>query len=719
MLSLIPYFFILKINFKTRFASFSASFSALLSAPFSVLIFLIFAKNIAVAQTFSTVGDTILDNQQPNTYILNVAGLSPASLDASHGLTRVCLNITHTWDSDLQIRLIAPSGRSVALVNGVGGDGDNFVNTCFTATALSNISSGTPPFSGTFKANLGTINNGADGNGAWKLIIRDAVAQDAGFLHSWSVKFAPNAAVPVPLTSNLPIMVINTNGQFIQNDPKIPATMKLIDNSASGGLNHETDYGNAYSGNIGIELRGNYSAILPQVPYAFELRDSAQNERDTSLLGMPKEHDFCLLATYNDKVFMRNPLAYKLSREMNHYAPRTRYCEMILNDNYMGVFVLSETIKRGKKRVDIAKNDTANSSLQGITGGYIFKNDLGGTGTWQSVFHPLDAPNYTVNFAYTYPKFANITLPQKNYIADFITEYETALYSSNFKNPVTGYRKYIDTRSFIDYFIIQELTRNNDGFKKSSYFHKNRDTIDGKLKAGPVWDFDWAWKNINECPAWSVTDGSGWSYRVNECGPDAPSNAWNVRLLQDTAYANELHCRWQELRQNVLDTVVLNRYIDSTAAYLNDAQARHFTQWGNLGQNTGSPEVTPQPATFPDAIAQLKGWIATRITWLDANMPGSSCVLAVNNDKNNGNNVEKISIYPNPSANNLNFIFNNFTAEKAVLKIFDNVGQLVFSTNIATNNRFSLDISKWVNGIYSANITTKMGVLSEKIVILH
>ncbi len=683
----------------------------------ALLIFLFGAKNTAFAQTFSTVGDTIVDNQQPNVYVLNVAGLTPAALDASHGLTRVCLNITHTWDSDLQIRLVAPSGRSVALLNGVGGDGDNFANTCFTATALNTISSASPPFTGTFKAALGTINNGANGNGAWKLIIRDAAAQDAGFLHNWSIKFAPNAAVPQPLTSNLPIMVVNTNGQFIVDNPKIAATMKLIDNSASGVLNHETDYGNAYKGNIGIELRGNYSATLPQVPYAFELRDSAQNQQDTSLLGLPKEHDFCLLATYNDKVFMRNSLAYKLSRDMNHYAPRTRYCELILNDNYMGVFVLSETIKRGKKRVDIAKNDTTNTSAQGITGGYIFKNDLGGTGTWQSVFHPLDAPSYNVNFTYTYPKFTSITVPQKNYIADFITEYETALYSNNFKNPLTGYRKYIDTRSFIDYFIIQELTRNNDGFKKSSYFHKNRDTIDGKLKAGPVWDFDWAWKNINECPQLSVTDGSGWSYKVNECAPDAPSNAWNVRLLQDTVYANELHCRWQELRQTVLDTIALNRYIDSTATYLNDAQARHFNTWGNLGQETGSPEVTPQPATFPAAIAQFKQWIATRITWLDDNMPGNSCVLATNFE--NKDSKKGIDIYPNPSADKVNFDFNSINEEKASLKVFDNIGKLVFATQISTNTRFSLDISTWTNGVYFVNINTSTRNLSKKITVLH
>ena len=175
------------------------------------------------------------------------------------------------------------------------------------------------------------------------------------------------------------------------------------------------------------------------------------------------------------------------------------------------------------------------------------------------------------------------------------------------------------------------------------------------MKAGPVWDFDWAWKNINECPAWSVTDGSGWSYKVNECSPDAPSNAWNVRLLQDTAYANELHCRWQEVRAHLLDTVTLNRYIDSTAAYLYAAQVRHYDRWQHMGQNTGAPEVTTQPATFEGCIAQLKSWIATRITWLDANMPGSVCTPIVAT-ANSVINADSWQILPNPADQNVQIL---------------------------------------------------------------
>jgi hypothetical protein len=491
--------------------------------------------------------------------------------------------------------------------------------------------------------------------------------------------------------------------------------MRLVAHE-NGVLNHETDAPNAYNGNIGIELRGNYSASLPQVPYAFELRDTAQNQRDTALLGMPKEHDWCLLATYNDKVFMRNSLAYQLSSAMNHAAPRTRYCELLLNGQYMGIFVLSETIKRGKNRIDIAKNDTTNNTSQGLTGGYIFKNDLYNNNGWLSNFHPIDVPNYDVHLIYTYPKATTITVPQKNYIADFINNYETVLYSNNFRDPVNGYRKFIDTRSFIDYFIIQELSRNNDGFKKSSYFHKNRDTIDGKLKAGPVWDFDWAWKNINECSQFSATDGSGWSYKVNECGPDAPSNAWNVRLLQDTTYANELHCRWQEVRQNLLDTVFLNHYIDSTSAYLYDAQLRHYLRWQHMGQNTGAPEVTNQPATFTGCITQFKDWIATRITWLDANMPGRPCALVATNKPLL---PSEIQVFPNPANDKITIKLAENMLRNVELSLYDITGKLVFYTASPSNEYLTVNVASLPNGCYNLTVKTPENVVKTHIIVAH
>ncbi len=174
-------------------------------------------------------------------------------------------------------------------------------------------------------------------------------------------------------SSNLPLVVINTNGKTILDASKIQATMKIIYNGA-GKLNKTTDPGNIYNGNIGIEIRGAYSASLPQKPYGFETRDQSWNNLNVSLLGMPEENDWILLANYNDKTFMRNTLAFELFRKMGHYAPRARMVEVIVNNIYQGVYILTEKIKQDKGRVDISKLATKDISGDDVTGGYFFKD---------------------------------------------------------------------------------------------------------------------------------------------------------------------------------------------------------------------------------------------------------------------------------------------------------------------------------------------------------
>ena len=132
-------------------------------------------------------------------------------------------------------------------------------------------------------------------------------------------------------SSNLPLVVINTNGGTIVNEPKIMADMKIIYNEGSV-VNKPSDPGNIYSGKIGIEIRGRYSASLPQKPYGIETRDAAGNNLNASILGMPEENDWILLANYNDKTFIRNMLSFHLFQKMGHYAPRHRLCEVIINN---------------------------------------------------------------------------------------------------------------------------------------------------------------------------------------------------------------------------------------------------------------------------------------------------------------------------------------------------------------------------------------------------
>jgi len=137
-------------------------------------------------------------------------------------------------------------------------------------------------------------------------------------------------------SSNLPIVVINTNGQQIPDDPKITADMGIIFNGV-GVRNNLTDPYNNYNGKIGIEIRGHSSQMFPMKAYSVELHYSSGNSVDKSILRMPKESDWVLYTPYTDKTTMRNFLAYTLSQQLGHWAAHCQVVEVILNGNYVGV----------------------------------------------------------------------------------------------------------------------------------------------------------------------------------------------------------------------------------------------------------------------------------------------------------------------------------------------------------------------------------------------
>jgi hypothetical protein len=470
-------------------------------------------------------------------------------------------------------------------------------------------------------------------------------------------------------SSILPIIIITTkNGASIPDEPKIPANMKIIH---YGSINHVTDVANIYDGDVGIEIRGRYSAGLPQKPYGFETRDASGNNLNVPLLNMPPENDWMLLANYNDKTFMRNSLAFYLFREMGHYAPRTQHCEVMVNDNYQGVYVFCEKIKRDNNRVNIAVLDSSENTGDDLTGGYIFKIDYyDASNSWVSHYSPTGERGGDVHFVYEYPKPEDITNRQKIYIREFVDALESALYGENFRDPIKGYRAYLDVNSFIDYFIIGELSRNVDAYKKSAYFYKDRESNGGRLHAGPVWDFDWAWKNINEC-YFGARDGSGWAYKVHDCGNWPVPPGWTLKLIQDPEFTRKLSARYFSLRKTVLKETYLNSYIDSVSTLVEDAQKRHYDKWRILGVNVGTPETDSQPTTYAGEIAKFKEWIATRLTWLDANL---NQALAVENVTRSYILYEN---YPNPFNSTTNISYTLPASKSVTLEIYNKIGRHV------------------------------------------
>lgn len=625
------------------------------------------------AQTFSGSGGAIPDDGNSIRFPIIVSGL-PGTIDTSFGLISVYLNITHTYDSDLDIWLIAPDSSYIELSTGNGGAGDNYISTSFIDTAPVFISNGVAPFFGAYKPEspMYIANNGLNANAVWQLLIHDTYPfADAGTLNGWSISFGNNPPHGLSIqSSNLPIVKINTLGQSIPDDPKVTVQMQIIDNGA-GIRNNVTDTVFAYKGQIGIEIRGSSSQGFPKKSYGFETLDSNGVETDTSFFGMPSESDWILGANYTDKTFMRNVLTYSLSQEMGHYASRSQYCELLINGQYQGIYVFTEKIKRDAGRVAIAKMTAADTIGDDLTGGYILKVDkITGSagGGWTTLFFPPNGGPKPI-IQHEYPDVNDILPVQANYIKNYCDSFEITLNGPSFTHPLNGYRKYIDINSWIDFFILTELSKNVDGYRISTFFYKEKDSDGGLLHMGPVWDYDIAWGNA-DYNGGDVT--SGYAYQFNSPGAGQQVPFWWNKLLQDPFYQNTLRCRWEDLRTNQLSTATLHNWIDSVGALLDESQVRNFTLWPILGVYVW-PNPSPIPPDYPGVMQELKNWITNRATWLDNNLPGN-CSLAGLNQQNLSTNVRA---YPNPAVDETWILLPEAIRGTAGLRIVNTMGQVI------------------------------------------
>lgn len=480
-------------------------------------------------------------------------------------------------------------------------------------------------------------------------------------------------------SSNLPIVVINTNGQEIPNDEKITADMGIIFNG-EGTRNYLTDPFNNYNGKIGIEIRGSSSQSFPKKQYAVETRDASGNDLDVSLLGLPEESDWILFAPYNDKSLMRDVITYKLASEMGRYASRSKYCEVILNNEYVGIYVLLEKVKRDNNRVNIKKLEPTDISGDAITGGYIIKVDKWdgeNNEGWNSSYLPYPQSQYPIYYQYHYPKPDEIVQQQKEYIQNKIFQYETIMnFSVNISDSINGYPKFLDVNSFVDFMIVNEVTKNVDGYRLSSYLYKDRDSRNPKIFAGPVWDFNLGFGNADYYEGW-MTQGWQVEYLSNYNNMQwefylIPN--WWKKLFNDESFSNKVYARWQNVKSSIYNTQHINTYIDSLTALLDEAKTRNFEKWPVLGVY-----VWPNPfvgQTYAEEINYLKSWIHDRLLWMDNNMIGEPTGILENNFELI-NEFKLYQNYPNPFNPNTTIEFSLIKASSTKLSLYDVLGRQV------------------------------------------
>ncbi len=481
-------------------------------------------------------------------------------------------------------------------------------------------------------------------------------------------------------SSNLPIVVINTlNNQPILDDPKIMADMGIIYNGPNI-RNYLTDPFNDYNGKIGIEMRGSSSQYLfPKKSYGFECWDALGNEIDLPILGMPAESDWCLIANYADKSLSNNTLTYSTWTKMGWWGPRSMSVELMLNGVYQGVYLVVEKVKRGANRIDIANLQPADTTGDDLTGGYVLKKDQP-TGSqdwgWYSNYQCYGI--YAVGIYPYYncidPGINSIQPQQEAYIAAYVDSFETALHNHNF-DPVTGWQHFADIHSFVDFFILQELAKNVDGYRISMYFYKDKNSNGGKLTMGVVWDFDLAWRNcyVNDA---HIDTGFYWPngdyFWSNNASP-----AWWNHLWQDSLFTSALRCRWDELKTTTLSIASLQADADSMYNHLYESQQRNFSTWPILGQ-TVCLEPTPIPTTYLGEIDELKNWMSDRWVWLDAHIPGICNPASIAET----DATSSIKTWPNPFTDEVQVQMNTASNEPVTITITDLSGRIV-QTEIA------------------------------------
>lgn len=392
--------------------------------------------------------------------------------------------------------------------------------------------------------------------------------------------------------SNLPVLVFQKNtDKRIDGFSPLPGTLTVLSPDLETTTWNTPDIVTSAT----LKERGSSTAGRPKQSFSLELVDLNGNDIDLAPLGLPADSDWVLWGPYNfDRSFMRNPFMYELSRRIGQYAPRTRFVELFVSDpsvilqadDYLGLYVLTEKIKRHDERVDLDRLNPEDITPPDISGGYLFKIDR---------LDPGDSGILAGNelIAMVEPKESDITRPQRLWITDYLNDFTDSL-----SFPASGeYRNFIDVQSFVDHHILNEFSKNPDGFRLSAYLHKPRN---GPLRAGPVWDFDRTMGNDDDFRAF---DPVGWS--------DTRNYGWYGSLLRNADFTQLWIDSFQKHQEEggPMSVRAMTELIDSMAKELQAAAQRNFQRW---------PEVQPPLGTYNSEVSQLKSWVTRRHQWISS-----------------------------------------------------------------------------------------------------
>ncbi len=423
------------------------------------------------------------------------------------------------------------------------------------------------------------------------------------------------------LCTHLPLVMIDTGGQEIPGAPNgeedyygeelyttaedgtdfINVQVTVIDNEDRN--NHPSDTPD-FTTVSQFRIRGHASRHFEKSPYLLKFIDEDGEDNPISVMGMGAHNEWVLNGPYLDKSLIRNYLCYNLAGEIMEYAPNVRYCELIVDGDYRGLYLMVESITAGD---DCRLNLRSTVKDSSITG-YLLRLDRTveeEVGSTRDIYTYMERMIFVRDDeAIRYPGKNRLTGELAREIELEYSAFEKALYSYDYDTEEYGYWNYIDVDNFVDYFIINEFTRNVDSGRYSTYLYKE---LGEKYKLC-VWDFNNAMDNFPDDEI--TTENFALSDRI-----------WYDMLFRDEEFAERVIERYWELRRTVLSDAYLNRYIDETLEWLGPAIDRNTERWRESIEEW--EPLTPEERNVysqEEAVAQVRSWLHERGEWLDENI---------------------------------------------------------------------------------------------------
>jgi hypothetical protein len=427
--------------------------------------------------------------------------------------------------------------------------------------------------------------------------------------------FTRLAETAASFSSGLPVVVLDPHGRgpIEKSEGELSAWLQLFQprEDQPARLVGTPDF----STPIGLAVRGSTSSEFPKKSFSVELHTEAGGNRPTALLGLAEAADWALVSPWSiDPAYLRSAYVYALSNQLGRWAPRTRFVETFVKSggpaleagHYAGLSVLTERIKVASNLLAITPLKSSDVTAPAVTGGYLLKFDPKDEDEFGWVTgrgFPLDEGiGSGTMLVVASPKADDLAPAQRDYIQGYVQDFENALFADRENSWATrGYLDYIDLPSWVDFHLLQVLTKNPDGLARSAYFHKDRG---GKLKAGPVWDFDRAMSSTDaRSEHWDE-----WNDPTNSAA--LWNHGWWGVMSRDPAFMQAWIDRWQALRSGPLSDENLTGLANSLAAQIDPAAAeRDAARWP---ENAGRFENG-----FRGEVDYLARWLTQRAQWID------------------------------------------------------------------------------------------------------